>query len=310
MALTVALSTAIFITGALFIPGLAVAQNRVALEREGYPMAFQNGTRVVTIDRQPSKILALGLGASELLIELGLADLVVGRTSEWPEGAYPPRYAQALAEIPKIDSDKVLTLETENDGPDFVYGQFGPTTPDPAFLKSYRILATNKKQFFIEVQDLGKIFNVEDRANAFLGELEKKLAQLSSKLNEADPVTVLVVRDLTKDALLTSGGPDFATEILHLAGARNVFSDLGPSPKPPTDEAASRKPNYVLVVDDGGTPLSDKILALRSDPVLSLLPAVAQNRLLTLHESYLLPGPRIAESAELLAKKFHPSLIR
>ncbi|MDR2387093.1 MAG: hypothetical protein LBE80_05845, partial [Deltaproteobacteria bacterium] len=138
-----------------------LAQNRVTLERQGYPMAFLNGSRIVTFDRQPSRILALGLGASELLVELGLANLVVGRTSKWPEEIALPKYAQELSKIPQIDYDHILDAETDNNGPDFVYGSFTPATPEPAFVKSYHILATNKNQFFGEVRDLGKLFKVE-----------------------------------------------------------------------------------------------------------------------------------------------------
>jgi iron complex transport system substrate-binding protein len=286
-----------------------LAQNRVNLEREGYPMAFLNGSRVVTFDRQPSRILALGLGASELLVELGLANLVVGRTSKWPEEIALPKYAQELSKIPQINYDKILDAETANDGPDFVYGSFTSATPDPAFVKSYHILATNKNQFFGEVRDLGKLFKVEDRALAFLKDQEKRLSDLSSKLSDADPIDVLVIWNITDDSLVTSGGTDFITEMIQLAGGRNIFSDQGPSPTSTNAQAAALNPNFILIVDDGLTPLSDKILALKGDPVLSLLPAVSDNRLMTLHEAYLLPGPRIADCVELLAKKFHPSLI-
>ena len=287
----------------------AAAQNRVTLEREGYPMAFQNGPRGVTFDQKPTKILALGLGSSELLVELGLADLLAWRTPD-PSGERPlPKYAQALSAVPEIETASILQIETDRGGPDFIYGLFSPAVPDPPFVKTYHALATNKTQFFGEVLDLGKLFDVEDRAAAFLRDQESRLARLSSKLTAVDPVDVLVVWDLTDDALLTSGGPDFPTEILHLAGARNVFSDLGPSPTSPLSEVVARDPNYVLIVDDGTTPVSAKILALKGDPVLSNLTAVAENRL-TLHETYLLPGPRLADSAELLAKTLHPSLTR
>jgi iron complex transport system substrate-binding protein len=285
-----------------------LAQGKVALERDGYPMAFQNGPRIVTFERQPSRILALGLGASELLAELGLADLIVGRTLEWPGLRPLPRYAKALSGIPEVALGSLLSAETQNDGPDFVFGSFGPLTPEPAFLKTYRLQAGNKDQLFGEVKDLARLFKVEPKAMAFLGDQEKRLAALSSKLARADRVKVLVVWDFQDGSLASAGGPDFATDILRLAGARNVFDDLGQSPSPDAGEAAARAPNFVLLVDDGRLPLPAKLEALRADPALSGLDAISQDRLLVLDGAYLLPGPRLAESAELLAKRFHPGL--
>jgi iron complex transport system substrate-binding protein len=292
----------------LFAATGLLAQDRVALERDGFPMAFQNGPRVVTFDRRPSRILALGLGASELLVELGLGDLIVGRTLEWP-GAEPlPRYAQALSRIPEVDQGGLLLAETQDGGPDFVFGAFGPSTPEPAFLKTYRTLAGDKDQFFGEVRDLARLFKVEAQATAFLDEQERRLAALSSRLAQADRVGVLVIWDFNGGSLATAGGPDFATDLLRLAGARNVFADLGQAPRPGAGEAAARDPSYVLLVDDGRDPLSAKLGALRGDPVLSGLGALEQDRLLVLDGVYLLPGPRLAETAELLARLFHPSL--
>jgi iron complex transport system substrate-binding protein len=286
-----------------------MALNRVTLQREGYPMAFQNGSRVVTFDRKPTRILALGLGASELLIELGLSHLMIARTFDWFEGKPLPKYAIALAGIPRIAPENILTLETQNNGPDFVYGLFDDSTPDPPFLKSYHTLATTKTQFFAEVRDLAKLLKVEDKALAFIAEQEKRLRVLSFRLADAYPVKVLVVLNLSEGSLLTAGGQEFSSDLIKLAGGRNVFADLGPTPKPNVNEVVARNPNFILIVDDGRTPLTDKIVALQNDPVLSLLPAVSEYRFLTLHESYLLPGPRLADSVELIAKQLHPSLV-
>jgi iron complex transport system substrate-binding protein len=179
----------------------------------------------------------------------------------------------------------------------------------PAYVKTYHILAASPDQFFGEIMDLARLFKVEDRADSFMNGQKKRLSSLSSKLSWADPVTVLVVRSLKDGALLTAGGPDFATGLLSLAGGENVFADLGPSPASSFGEAAARGPDYILMVNDGLLSLDDAVIALKDDQAMSRLPAVAENRILTLPEAYLQPGPRIADSVELLAKRLHPSLV-
>lgn len=271
-------------------------------------MAFQNGSRVVIFDQQPSRILALGLGASELLIELGLNDLVVGRTSEWSAEQSLPKYALALSKIPMIDYSDILKVETQNDGPDFAYGYFDSSTPEPPFVKTYHLLATNKEQFFGEVRDLAKLFRIETRADNFINDLDSRLLALSARLSEADPVKILVVKDLG-DGSITTSGLDFTSELLRLAGGQNVLANQYHDDKLNINDAAALNPDYILVVDDGRIPLSEKISDIKDDPVLSNLKAVSDDRLLTLQEAYLQPGPRIADSVELLARKLHPSLV-
>jgi iron complex transport system substrate-binding protein len=284
------------------------AQSKVLLERQGFPMAFQNGSRVVTFERRPDRILALGLGAAELLAELGLDGFVVGHSLTSPSEKPLPKYAQALARIPNVKLDDILSAETGRSGPDFIFGKYDPVLADQPFLNSYHTLARNKAQFYMEVRDLAKLFAAEDKAGEFIAAQEKKLSSLSDRLAHADRIPVMVISGLRNGSFKTYGGQDFTTDLLSLAGGENVFGYLGTNPELPAERAARHKPVFVLLVDDGKEPVEEKLEALRGDPNLAQLPAIAEGRLFTIEEAYLLPGPRLAESAEILARHLHPSL--
>ncbi|MDR1297074.1 MAG: ABC transporter substrate-binding protein [Deltaproteobacteria bacterium] len=289
-------------------PGDLFAQNLVALEREGFPMAFQNGRRVVTFEERPVRVLALGLEAAELLAELGLADMLVGAALQSPRQTPLPRYAPALSRVPSVSLDDLPDLELAADGPDFLFGRMSPDLREPAFLKSYHTLAGNKDQFFQEVRDLARILDAEEKAADFIASQNDRLSDVSRRLAKADRVPVLFVRRFQDGTVRTYGGPDFPTSLLALAGAENVLGHLGSEPEVHFSEAWRRKPEAVFLVDDGREPPEERLAALKDDPDFAGLPAVREGRLYHIAEAYLLPGPRLADAVEIMAASLHPSL--
>lgn len=303
-----ALAAACLIAAICLQAGLVKAEGLVALERQGYPMAFQNGHRLVTIRHRPEKVLVFGLGPAELLIELGLSQLLVGRSDLDKSLAPHPKYAKAWASIPDWSADELPAEEAKNDGPDFVYGRLDPKAPEMSrgFLTVYASTAGDMREFIREVEDLAAIFNIRPQAGAFLADLEARLTALGRRIAAREPVRVMVVKGLEDGRLATVGGSDFASEVLKLGGALNVFNDMGRSPEPTSAEAAKRAPGFIVIVNDGSHSSTDTLDRLRGDPILSTLEAVANDRILTIDETWLSPGPRLAEAAELLARTLHP----
>jgi iron complex transport system substrate-binding protein len=286
----------------------SAAQNLVALKLEGYPVSFQNGQRLLTVRHRPEKVLVFGLGPGELLIELGLSDLLVGR-STLDGGLSPlPKYAEAWASIPAMNPDKLASEEAGKPGPDFAYGHFGGDSPELGleFLTVYASLATDKRGFFREVEELAAIFEAREKAEALIAGLDERLSLLSRRIAAREPVRVMVVRGLKEASVATVGGRSFASEVLRLGGALNVFSSLGASAEASKEEALRAKPDFIIVVNDGKASTLETISGLRTDPILSSLEAVSENKIAAMDETWLIPGPRLAEAAELVARTIHP----
>ena len=125
-------------------------------------MAFQNGPRLVTIKKRPSKIVVFGLAPAETLAELGLSGLVVGRSDEDSAAEPLPEYAEALAAIPVWSPERLPVEEAADDGPDLAYGRLGPDSPEEGlgYLPAYASLAVTKSGFYLEIHDLAAIFGV------------------------------------------------------------------------------------------------------------------------------------------------------
>jgi ABC-type Fe3+-hydroxamate transport system substrate-binding protein len=116
------------------------------------------------------------------------------------------------------------------------------------------------------------------------------------------PGVVLLASDQPVFAL---GAGSFLSELVELAGARNVFADLAAPSVPTSLEAiAARKPAAVLLA--GGISAG---FTLR--PEWQAIPAVRAGRILSLTESaFTRPSPRGPAAARDLAHRLHALLSR
>jgi iron complex transport system substrate-binding protein len=272
-------------------------------------MAFMNGGRVVTFDRRPERILVMGLGAAELLAELGLEGLVMAAADIPPHQTPLPRYARTVAAFPVIDAKDLSGFESREDGPDFLFGRPSPLVPEPAFLKAFHTSAGTGEEFFMEVTDIGRLLGAEDRAETFVLAQRTRLSALRRRLAGAGPARVMILRGLRDGSFDTFGGPDFATYLVAAAGGSNVFAFMGSEPNIDGAQAIRHDPDFLLVVDDGAKPVEARMAEIRSDPDFAALRAVREGRVFPLEEAHLLPGPRLSESAEAMARHLHPGLV-
>jgi iron complex transport system substrate-binding protein len=103
--------------------------------------------------------------------------------------------------------------------------------------------------------------------------------------------------------LMTIGAGSFLTELVEIAGGRNVFDDLdGPSPQVAFEEVLRRNPQYVLGRPETAGTLSTSTRWRR-------LPAVRDGRVLVMDTALVgRPGVRLGEAAVSLAKLLHPTV--
>jgi iron complex transport system substrate-binding protein len=127
------------------------------------------------------------------------------------------------------------------------------------------------------------------------------------------PRTALVIgRDAgSLRGVYVSGGVGFLHDILELAGGKDAFADVARQSLPvSTEEILARAPEVILeIYPSGGWP-ADRIARERALwRALPSLPAVKAHRISLLADDRLvIPGPRVAEGATLIAHALHPDL--
>jgi iron complex transport system substrate-binding protein len=104
-----------------------------------------------------------------------------------------------------------------------------------------------------------------------------------------------------------SGGTGFLHDLLDVAGADNVFADTDRENVQATTEVLLARAPDVIVELRSAQDASGDAEAIRVWDVLGSVPAVREKRVLRIAgDDFVIPGPRLAQAAEQLARAIHP----
>lgn len=284
---------------------------------EGYPFTLDNYGRTVEITKRPQKVLTLGPNCTELFAALGLSDLVVGRSLVNHSRGPLPEYADAVNAIPELNHASATREAIISSGADFIYALDWEISEDGCNIEEveqygmtvYVNSATTVEQMYQEVLDIGKIFGVEDRAEAFVADQKARIAAVQEKIKDQKPVNVLVY-DSGNDGVFTCSGTNFESLLISLAGGKNIFDDIDSKQWVTVtyEEALARKPDVILVHDYDSPGVDEKIAEIKANPTLAKLDCVKNERFATITLESVLAGDRIAYAVESLAKAFYPDV--
>lgn len=282
-----------------------------------YPMTFDNYGREVTVTQRPTKVLTLGPNCTELFAALGLEDLVIGRSLINHSRGPLDEYADAVNNIPQLNYGSATREAIISSGADFIYAldwEIGDEGCNIEEVEGYGMTvyvnsATTLDEIYREILDLGQIFGVEDRAEAFVADQKARIQAVQDKLADAEPVNVLVY-DSGNDGVFTCSGTNFESLLVGLAGGRNIFDDLSEKQWVTVsyEEVLARKPDVILIHDYDSPSVEAKIEEIKSNPTLSQLDCVKNERFATITLESVLPGDRMAYAVESMAREFYPEL--
>ena len=280
-----------------------------------YPMTFDNYGREVVVTQKPQKVLTLGPNCTELFAALGLGDYVVGRSLVNHSRGPLPEYADVVDNIPELNHSSATREAILTSGADFIYaldweiseegcdiqeaGNYGMTV--------YVNSAATLEEQYQEILDLGKIFGVEDRAEAFVEDQKTRIAAVQEKVKDQKPVKVLVY-DSGNDGVFTCSSTNFESLLVGLAGGDNIFKDLNEKQWVTVsyEEVLARDPDVILIHDYDSPSVEEKIREIKSNPTLSQLDCVKNERFATITLESVLAGDRMAYAIENMASEFYP----
>ena len=253
------------------------------------------------LTRPATRIVSLMPAATELLFALGVGDHVVGRT-RWCD--YP------------ADAGRVVSV-----GDGIAPNVEAIAARKPDLVVAYR--SASNAQAVGQLRDLG--IPVIELGLDRLADLERSALLLARAVGQPALGDTLIarVRDevrtatragaarrtvfvLTwRDPPITLGAGSFLTEIIHLAGAANLFDD---SPQPSfvvsIEAVASRNPDLILVVGDDEPTFASR-------PEWQPVGAVRDRRFVRVNGSmFNRPSPRIGAAVRQLAAALDSSLAR
>ncbi len=262
----------------------------------------------------PQRIVSLAPSLTETLFALGVGERVVGVTRYC---AHPPE----VRSLPRVGGhldpnlEAIVSLE-----PDLV--MVIPSSHE----NRRRLEALGIRVLEVDQHDvdsvLGSISTVADacgvggRGRALRAEIEGRLARVSSVVTDAArPRTLVVVGHQIGEGAVRSvwaaGRDTFYDGVLRIAGGVNAL-DGGPAqyPELSREGLTAVDPDVVLDVIAG---LEDRDLSVEDVRAgwrrLSELRAVREDRVVILEgDIMVVPGPRLPEMVEAVARALHPSL--
>ena len=306
-----------------------------AASKTGYPVTLDNCGRTETFKKAPSRVVVMnGASVAEVstLLALGLQDRIVANQQGYGMSEVPGR-AAAIKKLPTgsvklneaydipreamlgLRPDLVLSVTTygfdEKNG--FAtrdqLGQVGANSyvspkgcdDDPSGMTvadSHQLL-----------RDMGKIFNVSDRAERLIAASEKNIAAVSEKVTgERKPKVMVLFSNMSM------GGNDFSSVlangivngILAKAGGTNAFSDTTKATFADLSKekvAATDVDAVVVISYNDPNPAAYAKKLLKEFPQW---PAAKNNTYVTLSDSMYL-GPSNDLAVEKIARLLHPA---
>ena len=256
---------------------------------------------------RPERLAVMAPAAAETLVELGVAERIVavGDFVDWPPvlaglpkiGAYDAPNAERLVEL---GVSHLFTTASEAGRGD--YARMGGL--------GIRVVALDTSTFagtLAAIAETGRAVGREAAARALLARIEGRLAAVRERAATAPRRRVLVA--VGPDPLFAAGPGSHLDELVTLAGGENVARDAtSPYPMLALETVLERAPE-VIVDSADNRPGNPRGLTAGFWNRWPFLPAVAEGRVAFVDPWRLLvPGPRLADMAELMGRLVHPEL--
>jgi iron complex transport system substrate-binding protein len=197
-----------------------------------------------------------------------------------------------------------------------VGGEVTPETLSPFGIKVYEltescinIMAKAKPtmdDMFVDLLNLGRIFGVEDQAEALVAGYRRKLTEITGKIETAARPVRVFVYDSGEEKPFTAGRYGIPTAMIEAAGGVNVMDDVEKSwTEVSWEPVIDRNPEVVVIVNYGEVTAEQKIGFMKNNPAFRNIDAVKNDRFVVLDYIEATPGPRNIDAIEKLAKRFH-----
>ena len=154
---------------------------------------------------------------------------------------------------------------------------------------------------------VGELVDREGEARRLVSDIRERIRQVSESSSDAPRRSVLFV--VGQRPLYVAGPGSHIDLLIKAAGGRNIFADaMSPYQLVSMEAALQRMPEVIIDVSDN-RPGARRGVKSGYWGQWKFLPAVSHNRVYWTDPFKLaIPGPRMPEMAELLAKLIHPEI--
>lgn len=304
-------------------PASSVVPQTSAPENSHYPVTITNynyaGEPVTyTYTQAPQRVVAVYQGSIESMIALGLEDHVVASygldnevKAEWQEGFAQMNYQ---ADVFAPDKETVTLLQPDlilSWGSLFSEKNLGDTAAWNAkgvgtYMNSNTCPGGSRtlENEYTDLLNLGKIFDVEDRAEALVAEMRQEIESTLQAVEGRPAVRTAVVEPIG-GTVTNYGANTLAGDMVTQLGGQLVQPEGSEMSK---EALVTADPEVIFVVymaysgEDPETVMASQLAAITEDPALASLSAVRNGRVypVMLGDIYA-AGPRTVDGIRTIA---------
>ncbi len=312
----------------------ATQSSSPAVEEGSYPLTVTNHTRPeggetwrdydITFEAAPQRIVAATRTDAELLLHLGLGDYIVGVGGVFGEGdeAVQEEFA-ALNQLSASYISKEVALSVD---PDLVFGRgglfdnatWGVGTVDSlqamgvnTYVMNSSVTGATFDVVYSDIENLGKIFGVEEAAAAFAAELHAEQDALISALaavEESKTFAYFHTSDPENLYIYGAGSESFFNYAFKMIHMENIFESENGTIS--LEMLIEQDPDVLILLqwNEEDPQATQKVIdAIKSNPQLATLQAVQNDAIYALDYNYLFSyGYQSLKGMEELARKVYP----
>lgn len=285
---------------------------------------YEGNVIETTYEKAPEKVICVYQGTIETMIALGLEDHVIASygldnpvKAEWEEGLSKMNYNE---DVFAPDKETVTMME-----PDLIFS-WGSLFSDknlgdnPEWIKNgtNTYISSNTarnggnrtlENEYVDLINIGKIFNVEAEAQAIVDEMKNEIADVLAQTEGQESPTVAII-EFMGDSIWNYGafslGGDMVTALGGTLAAPDA-SDLG------KEDLVALDPDVIFVVYMARTETveAEKMALVMEDPAFADLSAVKNGRVKTIMLGDMYASTvRSIDGIRVLAAGMYPELVK
>lgn len=286
---------------------------------------IQSCDREITLDYVPRAAVSHDVNLTEMMLVLGLTDHMVGYTGISGWKTLDEQMREGFKELPEL-AEKYPSKEVLiGADADFLFagwnygmkvgGEVTPETLKPFGINVYELTescihiaqknAASMDDMYNDLLNLGKIFEVEEKAYALVASYKEELSNFTSNLATLEQAPRVFVYDSGEETPFTAGRYAMPNALIEAAGGVNIMNDFEKSWATVGWEAViERNPQVIVIVNYGNVTAAEKRSFMMSNPAFADIDAVKNDRFVTLEYVEATPGPRNINAVKTLASAF------
>ncbi|WP_223449952.1 MULTISPECIES: ABC transporter substrate-binding protein [unclassified Pseudomonas] len=308
----------------LLCVALLLGSSQAFAEATKYPLTIQSCNRDVTFTQAPKHAVSHDINMTQMMLALGLKPSMAGYSGVSGWKSVTPQMQTILDGLPELAA-KYPSVETLlNANVDFFFagwdygmrvgGDLTPQTLQPLGINVYELTEScafvmkrppaSLEDTYNDLRNLGKIFDVQDRANALITDMQAQVADVRKDLPADKPRVFLY--DSGEDRAMTSGRLGMPQALIDAAGGRNILDDVEASwTRVNWENVVERNPQVIVIVDYGEVTAEQKTQFLLDNKALQSVDAIKNQRFIVIPYVQATPGIDNVLAVETLAKGFH-----